>query len=66
MTDNQSADQPVVHLSAEATERLAAARKESLARKADAGRQGPPPTGGGHKPEHASGRQGAREKKVRW
>ncbi|MCU1573859.1 MAG: hypothetical protein JWO93_1941 [Micrococcaceae bacterium] len=67
MSDNASTDQPVVHLSAEASERLADARKESLARKNDAGRQqGVPPSGGGHKPEHASGRQGGREKKVRW
>lgn len=68
-TDQNAANQaqPEIRFAPSVESKLSDAAKASLARKqALAGQSGAPGRANGHKPTHASGKQGKRERKVRW
>ncbi|GAA1049216.1 hypothetical protein [Arthrobacter russicus] len=60
-------NQPEIRFAPAVESKLSDAARESLARKqAQAGQPGVPGLTRGHKPTHVSGKQGKRERKVRW
>ncbi|WP_394940579.1 hypothetical protein [Psychromicrobium sp. YIM B11713] len=64
--ESDSKQLPAIHLSPSVEAKLSDAAKESLARQQARAMPGGQSVAHGHKPTHASGKQGRRERKVRW